>query len=178
MTEKQIFNLAKTFRIAIERARNEGEFQNDISFHHFPKGCCGDTSDLLAEYLHRNGVETIWVSMERDGSHAWLVVKDLRVKEPTPTSFNWPEHLWDTLKGYGVENPEKTIDTTRYEETDLENGLLIDITSDQFPEYSIPVYVGIQDDFHRQFRFIQAHDYEGLGTPRLDNIYRKIMKYL
>ena len=44
--------LATSFRGAIEIAKDAGEFDNDFAFPRFPKGCCGDTSDLLAEYWH------------------------------------------------------------------------------------------------------------------------------
>lgn len=180
MNDLQIYNLVLSFRKAIERARDAGEFQEDIAFGHFPRRCCGDTSYLLAEFLNRHGAESIWVSMEKDGSHAWLVVKDYRVKRPTSTSYNWPEEMRETLKSYGVEEPEKTLDTSHYTETDLENGLIIDITADQFPDYDISVYVGMVDSFHKQFGFKQAHDYNGLNdlNGRLERLYSVIDRYL
>lgn len=178
MTDTEIYNLALVFRTAIESARDAGKLKNDISFHHFPRGCCGDACYLLAEFLYRHRIETIWTSMERDGSHAWLVLKDWRIKEPTPSSYTWPEEMWSTLKKYGVENPEKTIVTTHYEDDDLKNGLIIDITADQFPDYDIPVYVGTMDSFHRKYDFIQAHDFRGMGTGRLEGLYRKIEKWI
>ena len=118
--------------------------------------------------------------MEKDGSHAWLVVKDYRVKRPTSTSYNWPEKMWEILKSYGIEEPEKAIDTTHYTETDLENGLIIDITADQFPDYDISVYAGMVDSFHKQFGFKQAHDYNGLNdlNGRLERLYSVIDRYL
>ena len=178
MTDKQIYSLASTFRSAIESARDAGDFKDDFSFYHFPRACCGDASYLLAEYLYRCGIETIWTSMERNGSHAWLVVKDKRVKEPTPKSFSWPEELRVVIAGYGVEEPEKEIDVTHYEEDDLKDGLIIDITADQFPDYDIPVYVGTMDSFHKKYEFIQAHDFRGMGTARLESLYSKIEKWI
>jgi hypothetical protein len=86
--------------------------------------------------------------------------------------------LWSTLKNYGVENPEKTVDTTHYEEDDLYNGLIIDITADQFLDYDIPVYVGTMDSFHSEYGFIQAHEFRGMGTERLEKLYRKIEKWI
>ena len=65
-------------------------------------------SYLLAEYLYRNGIETIWYSPQRvDWSHAWLVVKDERVHEPTLKLFLWPEELRGVLAQYGVEHPRE-----------------------------------------------------------------------
>ena len=178
MNDGKIYDLALCFRLAIESARDAGEFQKDITFYHFPRGCCGDASYLLAEFLHRHGVETIWVSMEKNGSHAWLVVKDKRVKQPRPTTYSWPKEMWETLRSYGMKYPEKSIDTTHYEKSDLENGLIIDITADQYPDYDIPVYVDLIDPFHEHYNFIQAHDYCGLNDldRRLEKLYRTIEK--
>lgn len=39
-------------------------------------------------------------------------------------------------------------------EHDLNNGLIIDITSDQFDDCENPVYIGQMDDFHQTFDFI------------------------
>ena len=76
--------LASAYRAAICSAHQDGRFVNDIPFKSFPQGCCGNTCYLLAEHLRQVGINTIWYSTERrDWSHAWLVVKDERVKEPT-----------------------------------------------------------------------------------------------
>ncbi|MFR8113520.1 hypothetical protein [Faecalibacterium sp.] len=53
--------LATSFRGAIEIAKDAGEFDNDFAFPRFPKGCCGDTSDLLAEYLVQHDIYTYYV---------------------------------------------------------------------------------------------------------------------
>ncbi len=179
MTDQKIRQLAKYYRAAIEAARDDGRFSTDISFKNFPHGCCGDASYLLAEYLRENEIETIWYSTRRgEWTHAWLVVKDARVKKPTPKSFSWPEELHDVLAEYGVQNPAEEIDITRYEENDLMAGLIIDITADQFDDYDIPVYVGYQDSFHQSFDFAVAHDYDGLNDVRLYSLYRTIKEYL
>lgn len=179
MTDRDINDIAIRFRSAIERARDAGEFQNDISFDRFPWACCGDTSYLLAEYLRSLGIETIWYStMRGDGSHAWLVVKDDRVKEPTPSSFSWPEELRAVMASYGAENTDQPVDTTHYVKNDLKDGLMIDITADQFSDYDLPVYVGVMDDFHREFEFTEACDYTGLHNGRLRRLYEVILRYL
>lgn len=179
MTDSQIKKLAIKYRSAIEAAHNDRLFANDIGFDDFPTGSCGDTCYLLSEYLRLRGVDTIWYSAQRnDFSHAWLVVKDKRVKQPTPRAFLWPKELRDIVAGYGVEHPDQEVDITRYEFEDLQSGLIIDITGDQFVDYDIPVYVGYLDQFHKTFNFNQAHDYDGLNDGRLCGLYRTISAYL
>ena len=46
-----IEKLASEFRTAIEMAKKEGEFEADFIFSRFPRGCCGDVSSLLGQYL-------------------------------------------------------------------------------------------------------------------------------
>lgn len=179
MTDSKIRQLAIKYRSAIEAAHKDRLFVNDIGFDDFPTGSCGDTCYLLSEYLRRKGVETIWYSAQRDDwSHAWLVVKDRRVKRPTPRFFSWPEELRDIVAGYGAEHVDQKMDITRYEYEDLQGGLIIDITGDQFEDYDIPVYVGYLDLFHKTFDFNQAHDYDGLNDGRLCDLYQTISEYL
>ncbi len=80
--------MASDFRRAIEVERDAGEFQSDISFNQFPRACCGDASELLAEYLRRHGIKTIWTSMERVDCHAWLTVKDWRLNTTDTQIFS------------------------------------------------------------------------------------------
>lgn len=179
MTDQKIKQLANRYRTAIEAARDNGRFATDIAFKRFPRACCGDASYLLAEYLREFGLETIWYSTSRgDLTHAWLVLKDERVNNPTPKSFSWPKELHDSLAGYGLQNTAEKVDITRYEENDLLDGLIIDITADQFNDYDNPVFVDYQDSFHQSFDFIQAHDYDGLCDGRLYSLYRTIKEYL
>jgi hypothetical protein len=49
------------FRQAIEAAKENGEFIRDIVFRDFPSGCCGDASDLLAEYLLHDDIKTKYI---------------------------------------------------------------------------------------------------------------------
>lgn len=150
---KDINHLTKQFRNAIELARNAGDFDEDSSFWKFPRGCCGDTSDLLAQYLMNNGIKTYYVcgtyrqgSFEDIQSHAWLMTDDQKI---------------------------------------------IDITGDQFkdkPEflyYDRPIYIGLEDDFHKLFvvedRDIHENNgIDALGSacqPRLKKLYRKIISH-
>ena len=141
MTDHDVFQLAVVYRKAIEAARDDDRFVGDSSFAMFPRRCCGDTSCLLAEYLLSKGVNTVWCSGWRnDYSHAWLVVSDMRIRKPIPSSFCWPEEICPVVKRYGVTNPEIPIDNTHYEAEDIERGLLIDITGDQFDDSVLNSY--------------------------------------
>ena len=67
-----IEKLASEFRTAIEMAKKEGEFEADFIFSRFPRGCCGDVSSLLGQYLLENNIKSNYVCGMQ--SHAWLVV--------------------------------------------------------------------------------------------------------
>jgi hypothetical protein len=173
MTDKRIEQLALQFRQAIDAAYRAHEFRNDFRFRKFPTGCCGDTSYLLAEYFLKKGIETIWVSTQRDDwTHAWLVLKDARVGIPTTTAL--PDDYLDLISAYRTQDLEEETENIHYEEADLYNGLIIDITSDQFDDYEKTVYVGYMDEFHKSFDFIGADDYNGLNDDRLERLYRII----
>ncbi|KAF5047460.1 hypothetical protein [Acetobacterium wieringae] len=151
---KDITRLVNKFREALDLARDSGEFDNDISFYNFPRGCCGDASDLLAQFLLDHGIRTYYVcgsyyddSFENSQSHAWLMTG---------------------------------------------NQIIIDITGNQFRynpvflNYDKPVYVGVEDDFHRLFEVEDRdiHENNGLDSlggacqPRLNELYRKTIKYI
>ena len=77
--------LVSDFRTAIERAKDnyeQGEF-----FRKFPTGQCGNTSDMLAQYLIDNGFGPIiyangtYYGEEWDDrqAHTWLVVDDMLI---------------------------------------------------------------------------------------------------
>lgn len=176
MTEQTIFELAQAFKAAAESARDAGMFRDDICFRHFPVGCCGDTCNLLASFLLSHGIETIYVcGTYRGQSHAWLVLKDNRVKEPTP-EFYYPDKRHIHILGqYGGE-VSCPIDITRYKARDLTYGLVIDITADQFGEPS--VYVGIRNSFYKRFTFDFAHVCKGVENYRQGNLYSLIASYL
>lgn len=150
---RDINQLAKQFRNAIEKAKDAGEFDNDFSFWKFPRGCCGDTCDLLAQFLMENGIRTHYVcgvyrptSYENIQTHAWLITDDHKI---------------------------------------------IDITGDQFKEkpeflnYDKPIYIGIEDDFHKLFTVESRNIHENneidvLGSmcqPRLKKLYRIIISH-
>ena len=55
----------------------------------------------------------------------------------------------------------------------IKNGLIIDITGDQFDE--APVYVGYMDDFHKRFDFVAAFEHEGLPNDEYVELYEIII---
>lgn len=150
---QKVEQLAIEFRMAIEKVKEAGEFETDFSFSKFPSACCGDASDLLAQYLLENGIKSTYVCGNRyfnnpkEGtqSHAWLLV----------------------------------------------NGLIVDITGDQFKyndmyyNYDIKVYVGKEDAFHSLFEVEERdiHEFYGLENydhtyqSRLFDLYEKIKRY-
>ena len=58
---KEVKQFATQFRRAIDLALEAGEFDNDSIYRRFPRACCGDTSDLLAQYLLDKGIKTDYV---------------------------------------------------------------------------------------------------------------------
>ena len=179
MTDRRIKQLAQKFRQAIEAARYDRDFVDDHCFKDFPSGCCGDTSYLLAEYLLQEGIETIWVSIQRDDwTHAWLVVKDSRARKHKAKTNSLPDDHIALISKYKSQDSEDETDITHYEEQDLCDGLIIDITSDQFDDYDVPVYVGYMDAFHRSFDFIQAVDCDGIDEGRREGLYRIIEAHI
>ena len=152
---KNIKYIASQYRSAIDKTLAMGEFDNDFSFNRFPRGCCGDASDLLAQYLLDNGIKTYYVC----GNYYY--------DEPTKGAQS---HAW-------LQTEDKTI---------------IDITGDQFKDYSaflnydVSVYVGPGDEFHRLFEVEDRDVHENMGLealgsicrPRLRELYWKIVKFI
>ena len=175
MNQECVRELITNFRRAIERTCSSGLLKHDIAFRLFPRGCCGDTSLLLAEYLRLNGIKTIYVwGSDSKQTHAWLVLKDNRVKEPKKQFIELPQNIINVCNNYSADPYISAIDVTYYEEKDLINGLIIDITGDQFGEK--PIFFGHIDNFHRRFEFETAYDIERLTDGRLCEIYRNIIK--
>lgn len=82
--------LATEFRHAIEDAINAGEFDDDINFRRFPRGCCGYASDLLAKYLHQYKITTWYISgvyKKEDQQHTWLQTEDMLIIDITGDQF-------------------------------------------------------------------------------------------
>ena len=172
-----LYELAQHFKTAIVRAWEAGRFDGDIAFYKFPRGCCGDTCYLLAEYLLSFGIETVYVcGSELDQSHAWLVVKDNRIEKPKSHHYELSDEIRDVFSLYSGSCSSEFIDNTYYDEMDLINGTIVDITADQFGECA--VYVDSVGMFHKRFAFDFAYDCVGIDNPRLRRIYRIIMEYI
>ena len=75
-------------------------------------------------------------------------------------------NLYDSYGG------NSKFDNVRYTEEDVCEGLIVDITADQFGEEY--VYVGYINDFYRRFEFREASEYSGLGSERLRRLYSLI----
>ena len=90
---ENIVQLVKGFRTAIDTAKSHGEFDEDFSFCHFPRGCCGDTCLLLGHYLLANGINSRYVCGNYHGkhghfqSHAWLLTDDEMIIDITGDQF-------------------------------------------------------------------------------------------
>lgn len=153
-TYENLYKIAAAFREGIERAKNAGEFSQDVLFRDYPRGCCGDASVLLGHYLLSKGIKTYYVcghyrqeDFENYQSHAWLI----------------------------------TI-----------NGIVIDITGDQFRyetrfyNYNIPIYVGDNDEFHDLFEIeprdirmsVSLEKINALNNNRLPRLYKTIIQYM
>lgn len=150
----------------MDAAQRAGLFNDVIRFHNFPRGSCGDTCYLLAEFLLQHDIQTeyVWGSAYSQ-SHAWLVVADSIAVENNKT-------------GLGVRHSLSNDRT------------IIDITGDQFRSkakflnYSCPVYIGEMDTFHRLFSIHDIHECRGLSDERivcdcrLRMLYEKIHEYI
>lgn len=92
----ELLNIVVKFREAIEKALNEGEFVRDFRFNHFPRGCCGDATDLLGHYLLIHGIKAKYVCGNYYGedegngqSHAWLLLDDDVIIDITGDQFKF-----------------------------------------------------------------------------------------
>lgn len=111
--KKNIKQLANQFREAIEMAKEEKEFYKDIVFRNFPIGCCGDTCDLLAQFLLDNNIGSYCVrgtyrkgSFKDMQSHAWLLTDNRIIIDITSDQFKYTPKLLNYNKSVyvGAEN--------------------------------------------------------------------------
>lgn len=92
---QRVEELANIFRTAIELAAEADEADSLGFFNRFPLGCCGDTSDLLAEYLLENKIVTKYVSgtyyygetSYESQNHAWLLLDEEIIVDITGDQF-------------------------------------------------------------------------------------------
>lgn len=157
MTNNELYSLVYKFRKAIEISVKNGILEDDI-FSKFPYGCCGDTCDLLAQFLIDNNIKTYYIrgkhrippnsALSKYGytqSHAWLITENETIIDITGDQF---KH------------------------------------NDQFFNYNLPIYIGPPDDFHNLFFVNKADidmyngldDIEGYCGARLKSLYAIIIK--
>ncbi|QDT66853.1 hypothetical protein [Calycomorphotria hydatis] len=108
--EAEIYASALILRQRLEAYANSC---NDVVFQNFPHGCCGDTCQILGEYLKERGQGT-WeyvCGWKDQQSHAWI------------------EH----------------------------DGIIADITADQFNESLAHVIVKRHSEFHTSFEISERH---------------------
>lgn len=95
---QDLYKLVTRFRTAIDEAKENREFIQDFRFCNFPQGCCDDTCDLLAKYLHEHGIRTTQASgiycdgnPENNTNHAWLLLDNITVIDITGDQFKWDD---------------------------------------------------------------------------------------
>lgn len=85
ISKEEIYNIAVSFRTAIIKAKQNREFSKKDRMSNFPGGCCDDSCDLLAYYLHDkfqihakqvNGVYHDNHFYNKT-NHVWLIVNDI-----------------------------------------------------------------------------------------------------
>ena len=77
--------------------------------------------------------------------------------------------------GEDIQQDEKG-EISHYVAGDVEKGIVIDITGDQFDELAI--YVGELDCFYKKFEFVFAYDMCNLVNARLLSLYRRILQHI
>lgn len=151
---KNIEQLATQFRKAIDLALEAGEFDDDSIYCRFPCACCGDTSDMLAQYLLDKNIKTdyvcgtYWGNADGNGqSHAWLMVDKQVIIDITGDQFSGRSTFLNYDKSVYVGEEDEFHRLFEVEDRDV-------------------------------------HECQGLSTlgsfcaPRLWNLYRKILKYI
>ena len=151
---KEIEQFATQFRRAIDLALEAGEFDNDSIYRRFPRACCGDTSDLLAQYLLDKGIKTdyvcgtYWGKPDGNGqSHAWLMVDKYIIIDITGDQFSGKSTFLNYDKSVYVGEGDDFHRLFEVEDRDV-------------------------------------HEHRGLSAlggfcgPRLWDLYRKIQKYI
>jgi hypothetical protein len=128
----EITKLTLQFRNAIEAALYNGHFDNDFSFHKFPRGCCGDTCDLLAQYLLEHGIRTFYVcgtygdSFYEKGTHAWLETDNKIIIDITGDQFVLNPNLLNNDIAVYVGGKSKFYSLFHVEERDIHQTCGID----------------------------------------------------
>lgn len=151
---KDIKRLANQFRNAIDQARDVGEFDKDFSFYKFPRGCCGDASDLLAQYLLDNDIRTYYVcgnysngSYESVQSHAWLLTDAQTIIDISGDQFRNNSEFLNYDRRVYIGTEDKFHRLFKVEDRDVRKNVGLDALGD-------------------------------MCQSRLNELYRKIVKYI
>ena len=123
---RELSQLATQFRNAIDRAHALEEFKDELFFKSFPRGCCGDATDLIGQFLLEHGWESNYVygSYYYDNpemnsqSHAWLRVEGL-VVDITGDQFKNHEEFLNFNHPVYVGKPGKFHKLFRVEERNV-----------------------------------------------------------
>ena len=163
---QEICKYATIFRKAIESAHYDGVFRGNPLMERFPHGSCGETSNLLGEYLLSKGIRDLYYVC---GTHYPAT------GDEEADFYGKQSHAWISI-GHPFD----------------EDSLAVDITGDQFkdnPEYGYfdkPVFVGRRGRFHQLFEvdgrdyheFHGIDSYDGGTQGELHRLYDEIMKRL
>lgn len=97
-----IKQLARSFRSAIEKAKQEHDLVGDAVFSRFPCGCCGDTCDLLAHFFNEYNIEAIYICGTNyvddpfdSQSHAWLLINGELIVDITGDQFKFKKRFYN-----------------------------------------------------------------------------------
>ena len=178
--DRKIEELAYKFRRAMEKARHNGEFRYEVYLKDFPVGSCGVTCDYLGVYLNDNGFSTYQISASyEERTHAWLVLDDSRIDheamEELMKQEELPPEIQDLYKQYGGDCFDATL-SPRLSEKAFQNGLIIDITGDQFGW--VPVYVGPKARRYSVYEQMGYYHVDETVACARDAIYNKIISYI
>ena len=145
----RIIHLAEQFRNAIDIAYENGDFEFDICFRDFPRGCCGDTCDLLGEFLLRHGVKTCYICgcFENGQTHAWLLTDDDIIVDITGDQFKDNFVFLNYNISVYVGKKDKFHDLFEVAPRDVRENVGINVS-------------------------------DGMCASRLRDLYRKIIKYI
>ena len=113
-----IEKLASEFRTAIEMAKKEGEFEADFIFSRFPRGCCGDVSSLLGQYLLENNITNIGIFPEGTRS------LDGKLGEFKPGSFKIATVAQKPIVIVSMKNTEKIHKNFPFKRTIVEMDII------------------------------------------------------
>ena len=139
-----IYDIASSFRDAIQSAVQAGELREMASF---PHGCCTYASDLLQRYLLEQGIVTWYLSGQYDygwkaESHAWLETEDGMVIDITGDQYRYKNLKFTDPVYVGVRNDgfhDKFI---------LDEPVAYSVSDDQF---------GQNTEFNRRYEAVLRH---------------------